>query len=387
MFPQEEQTAELLGFLCSKVAFYFLSLLAPTVNFQAGNVGDLPILPLKEQREIFIHLVEENCRISKEDWDCFETSWNFKGHPFMQIHLEYQENNLESCYRIWKQQADSRYKTLKQNEEEINQVLIRLYQLEDSITPEVVDRDIAIRKADLTRDVKLFLSYLIGCLFGRYHPLHSGIWYAGGQWNSQSEHEYAVKQNCLILREEEPSHAENDLASRIFVLLEHLFGSEQLEYNLSFIANALDSNSVNARQTIRTYLWRDFYKEHVRFYQKHPIYWQLNSGVDSGYKALIYMHRVNQKDLNGILHQLNLYAEQLEQQMTAQEFFDKKQRNRLIAKKDELYRYRRAYQASIEPLSRISMDDGVKENYAKFQNISIEDENGETYTVSLFTQI
>ena len=90
---------------------------------------------------------------------------------------------------------------------------------------------------------------------------------------------------------------------------------------------------------------------------------------------------------NGILHQLNLYAEQLEQQMTAQEFFDKKQRNRLIAKKEELYRYRRAYQASIEPLSRISMDDGVKENYAKFQNISIEDENGETYTVSLFTQI
>lgn len=387
MFPQEEQTAELLGFLCSKVAFYFLSLLAPTVNFQAGNVGDLPILPLKEQREIFIRLVEENCRISKEDWDCFETSWNFKGHPFMQIHLEYQENNLESCYRIWKQQADNRYKTLKQNEEEINQVLIRLYQLEDSITPEVVDRDIAIRKADLTRDVKLFLSYLIGCLFGRYHPLHSGIWYAGGQWNSQSEHEYAVKQNCLILREEEPSHAENDLASRIFVLLEHLFGSEQLEYNLSFIANALDSNSVNARQTIRTYLWRDFYKEHVRFYQKHPIYWQLNSGVDSGYKALTYMHRVNQKDLNGILHQLNLYAEQLEQQMTAQEFFDKKQRNRLIAKKEELYRYRRAFQASIEPLSRISMDDGVKENYAKFQNISIEDENGETYTVSLFTQI
>ena len=149
----------------------------------------------------------------------------------------------------------------------------------------------------------------------------------------------------------------------------------------------MDSNSVNARQTIRTYLWRDFYKEHVRFYQKHPIYWQLNSGVDSGYKALIYMHRVNQKDLNGILHQLNLYAEQLEQQMTAQEFFDKKQRNRLIAKKEELYRYRRAYQASIELLSRISMDDGVKENYAKFQNISIEDENGETYTVSLFTQI
>ena len=75
--------------------------------------------------------------------------------------------------------------------------------------------------------------------------------------------------------------------------MERLFGSEQLEKNLSFIANALDSNSANARQTIRTYLWRDFYKEHVRFYQKHPIYWQLNSGVDSGYKALIYIHRMN----------------------------------------------------------------------------------------------
>ena len=149
----------------------------------------------------------------------------------------------------------------------------------------------------------------------------------------------------------------------------------------------MDSNSVNARQTIRTYLWRDFYKEHVRFYQKHPIYWQLNSGVDSGYKALIYIHRMNQEDLNGFLNQLNVYVEQLEQQMAAQEAFDKKQRNRQIAKRDELCRYRRAYQASIEQLSRISMDDGVKQNYEKFQNIAIEDRNGETYTVSLFTKI
>ena len=383
MFPQEEQTAELLGFLCSKVAFYFLSLLAPTVNFQAGNVGDLPILPLMEQRETFVRLVEENCRISKEDWDCFETSWNFKGHPFMRIHLEYQENNLESCYRIWKQQADNRYKTLKQNEEEINRVLIRLYQLEDSITPEVVDRDIAIRKADLTRDVQLFLSYLVGCLFGRYHPSHSGIWYAGGGWNSQLEHEYLVKQNCLILREEESFHAEDDLASRIFSLLERLFGSEQLEHNLSFIANALDSNSVNARQTIRTYLWRDFYKEHVRLYQKHPIYWQLNSGVNSGYKALIYIHRINQADLNEISNQLNIY----DQQLTFQETFDKKQKNKQIAKRDELCRYHSAYQSSIEQLSHISLDDGVKQNYEKFQNISIEDRNGEIYMVSLFTKI
>ena len=383
MFPQEEQTAELLGFLCSKVAFYFLSLLAPTVNFQAGNVGDLPILPLMEQRETFVRLVEENCRISKEDWDCFETSWNFKGHPFMRIHLEYQENNLESCYRIWKQQADNRYKKLKQNEEEINRMLIRLYQLEDSITPEVVDRDIAIRKADLTRDVQLFLSYLVGCLFGRYHPSHSGIWYAGGGWNSQLEHEYLVKQNCLILREEESFHAEDDLASRIFSLLERLFGREQLEHNLSFIANALDSNSVNARQTIRTYLWRDFYKEHVRLYQKHPIYWQLNSGVNSGFKALIYIHRINQADLNEISNQLNIY----DQQLTFQETFDKKQKNKQIAKRDELCRYHSAYQSSIEQLSHISLDDGVKQNYEKFQNISIEDRNGEIYMVSLFTKI
>ena len=387
MFPQEEQTAEILGFLCSKVAFYFLSLLAPTVNFQAGNVGDLPILPLKEQREAFIHLVEENCRISKEDWDDFETSWNFKGHPFMQIHLKYQENDLEVCYQIWKQQADSRYEKLKQNEEEINQILILLYQLEDRVTPEVIDRDIAVRKADSVRDVKLFLSYLVGCLFGRYHPLKEGIWYAGSEWNSQTVHEYAVKRNCLILKENELSYGQDDLASRLFELIEDLFGSERLEHNLAFIANALDSNTLDARQTIRTYLWRDFYKEHIRLYQKHPIYWQLNSGADSGYKALIYIHRTNQEDLYEILNQLNQYEEQLEQQIMEQEVCGEKKKNRYMEKRNELYRYRRAYQASIERLSCISLDDGVKQNYAKFQNLSVADENGDTYLVSLFTKI
>lgn len=387
MFPQEEQTAEILGFLCSKVAFYFLSLLAPTVNFQAGNVGDLPILPLIEQRETFIRLVEENCHISKEDWDCFETSWNFKGHPFMQIHLEYQENDLESCYQIWKAQADNRYEKLKQNEEEINRILIHLYQLEDSVTAEVVDRDIAVRKADFGRDVKLFLSYLVGCLFGRYHPLNEGIWYAGGEWNSQTKHEYAVKQNCLILTENGLSYVKDDLASRLFELIERLFGSERLEHNLAFIADALDSNTLDARQTIRTYLWRDFYKEHVRLYQKHPIYWQLNSGADSGFKALLYIHRINQDDLYEILNQLNQCIKQLEKQMAEQENSRKKQKDRQTAKRNELRCYRRAYQAAIEQLSDILLDDGVKQNYAKFQNLSIEDENGEIHTVSLFTKI
>lgn len=365
LFPRQ-QIEELLAFLCSKVAFYFLSLLAPTVNFQAGNVGDLPILPSGEHGATLRRLALENCRISKQDWDSFEISWDFACHPFLAISRDFGEKNLQNCYRIWSEQTEKRYRTLRKNEEEINRIFIGLYGLGECVTPQVADRDIAIRRADLSRDAFLFLSYLVGCLFGRYHPDKSGIWYAGGNWNAQKAHRYTVKENFLQLSQTPLPNPQQDLAEQLFLLLEALFGKENFAQNVAFLASAFDPHSKDPKQTIRTYLWRDFYKEHVKMYRKCPIYWQLDSGKNGknvAFKGLFYLHRSHKPSFLKAEACLQAHIREL------------KRRNVSEAVLQQLFRYCRAYTAAIPALCDMDLNRGVQQNYAEFMRLPIEEDS------------
>lgn len=264
-------------------------------------------------------IVLENISISKTDWDSFETSWNFKVHPllnkeFNPMHLDVNtglpNKTIENAYEIWKAFANSNFNQLKANEEELNRIFMEIYGLEDKLTLEVSDKDITITKIFnskeeiyddikgnryiLTKEdvIKSFISYAVGCMFGRYSPDIEGLAYAGeefkeqlkienGEWKIRTEDGWisssidVAEDNVIVITDEE--YLGNDIVSRFVDFVRVCYGEESLEKNLKFIADALGGKGT-PREVIRNYFLKDFYSDHVRTYQKRPIYWLYNSG-------------------------------------------------------------------------------------------------------------
>lgn len=353
LFPPRERTGELLAFLCSKVAFYLLSLLAPTVNFQAGNVGSLPVLSMQEHRVELDALAEENCRMAKQDWDNFEVSWDFLMHPLLQISKELGLTRLLDCFAVWQQQAQRRYDTIYRNEVRINTLLIARYGLQEELEPEVAPRDISVRRAELARDLQELLSYLAGCLFGRYHPEQPGLWFAGGKWKGTP---FCASENCLLLAPEPLRDVQHDFAAQLISLLGRLFGKAQLSENLRFIARGLGFSGEPVR-AIYQYCYYHFYKDHLRRYKKRPIYWQLQNG---SCKALFYLHRVKRRDF--------LVWQQ-----------------HLLQQPGVVHReYLQAFEAALPKLCAMDLNCGVLQNYHAFQNLQVGNRE-EAQTISLLT--
>ncbi len=155
MFPKEH-TEYILAYLSSKAAFLFLSMIAPTVNFQVGNIASLPFVIDESRKEEVERLALENISISKQDWDSFELSWDFTAHPLTKKGL------LCNSFEQWSVECRNRYDALKRNEERINEIFIEIFGLQNELSPTVAERDIAIKKANLTKDVKSFISYITG---------------------------------------------------------------------------------------------------------------------------------------------------------------------------------------------------------------------------------
>src|SRR5690606_15820369 len=170
------------AYLCSKLSFKFLQYINPTLNFQVGNIGDLPIVFNEKEKSEIDRLAIQNINISKNDWDFFETSWNFKQHLFLTFRGE--AKTLEECYANWADHAEKQFQQLKKNEEELNRIFIELYGLQDELTPEVPDEEVTVRRADRVRDAKSFLSYCVGLMMGRYSLDVEGLAYAGGEWDA-----------------------------------------------------------------------------------------------------------------------------------------------------------------------------------------------------------
>src|SRR5699024_5941207 len=161
--------------LNSKIGSYILPLLNPTINVVPEDIRSIPIK--MELLTGVLDLTETNCILAKEDWDSFETSWDFQHHPLLR-----KVPTIAEAFDQWKAECDDRFDQLKANEEELNRIFIDIYGLQDELTPEVEDKDVTVRKADLGRDIRSFISYAVGCMFGRYSLAVEGLVYAGGEW-------------------------------------------------------------------------------------------------------------------------------------------------------------------------------------------------------------
>jgi hypothetical protein len=363
-----------LGLVNSKVVNELLKVLCPTVDFHEGPISKLPVILNTTVKSQVDNIVEQNIYISKTDWDSFESSWGFQRHPLIQP-----VSTIEEAFAQWKVECSKRFDQLKANEEELNRIFIDIYGLQDELVPEVEDKDVTVRKADLQRDIKSLLSYAVGCMFGRYSLDMEGLSYAGGDWD-ESKYKTFLPDVDGILPITDEEYLGDDIVTRLCSWLKVVYGEDTLEENLDFIAKALGGRGNSSREIIRSYFLKDFFKDHCKTYQKRPIYWLFDSGKQNGFKALIYLHRYTPDTIGNLrvdyLHKMQRVYESEIGRM--QDMIDHSTNAREVAaatkRKEKLQKQLkecRDYDEMIAhlALSRIELDldDGVKVNYRKMQ--------------------
>lgn len=387
-FNNDRMMFYILGYLNSKFSQEIIALLNPTLNTNISDITAQPLYygKLPEQEDMVINLVSQNIALSKADWDSFETSWDFTRHPFIKAITKYPNMMdigniyLAECYDIWAGECEERFEKLKANEEELNRIFIDIYGLQDELTPEVEDKDVTVRKADLSRDVRSFISYAVGCMFGRYSPTYDGLAYAGGTWDDGKYNIYKPDADGIIpICDDE--YFEDDMMGRFVEFVRVVYGDSSLEDNLRFIANALGGKG-QPKEVIRNYFLNDFYTDHCKIYQKRPIYWLFDSGKKNGFKCLIYLHRYQPDTIARI--RTDYVHEQQARYRTAIEGLEKqvaaatstservkltKQLNKVQAQDTELHQYEEKVHALADQMIKIDLDDGVKHNYEIFKDV------------------
>ena len=379
LFCNNEKTKYyLLGFMNSKIAASLLKILSPSMGFESGYLRKLPLIE-SDSLDSIVERVKHCIDGSNAEWDSFEVSWDFKKHPLLRC-----VSTISEAFTQWQAECEDRFNQLKANEEELNRIFIDIYGLQDELTPEVEDKDVTVRKADLQRDIKSLLSYAVGCMFGRYSLDVEGLAYAGGEWDSSKYQSYIPDaDNVIPITDEE--YLDDDIVSRLCAWLKAVYGADTLEENLDYIAKALGNKGSTSREIIRNYFLNDFFKDHCQTYSvtgsgKRPIYWLFDSGKQNGFKALVYLHRYTPDTIGNLridyLHKMQRVYESEINRM--QDMMDHSGNAREVAaaskRKDKLAKQLkecREYDEKIShlALSRIELDldDGVKVNYRKLQ--------------------
>ena len=386
-FTSKELLPYLLGLYNTPVIQCFLQMVSPTLDYHEGPLGKTPVI-IKTNEEIE-QLVERNIGLSRNDWDSFETSWDFQHHPLLR-----EVPTISEAFDQWQAECNDLFDQLKANEEELNHIFIDIYGLQDELTPEVEDKDVTVRKADLGRDIRSFISYAVGCMFGRYSLDVDGLAYAGGEWDKVNSSEggregslgcaskYASfpadKDNILPICDDE--YFEDDIVGLFVEFVKTVYGAETLDENLKFIADALGGKG-QPKDVIRNYFLNDFYADHCKIYQKRPIYWLFDSGKKNGFKALIYMHRY-QPDIIARIRTDYVHEQQaryrtaiadLEQRIanasTGERVKLNKKLTALQAQDTEIRTYEEKIHHLADQMISIDLDDGVKKNYAIFQDV------------------
>ena len=412
--------------LNSKIAAYYMTFLSPTLDFNQGAMGKLPVVLCDEEcRKKIEILSESNVNASKADWDSFETSWDFKTHPLVRCksfppkevaedakHHIVDMNMIQEAFTNWSNECYLRFEKLKANEEELNRIFIDIFGLQDELTPEVEDKDVTVRKADLQRDIKSLLSYAVGCMFGRYSIYKDGLLFAGEPYSLQAfvdklndrpgtvsaeelerayrnegvvvdEMFFPDKDNVIPITDEE--YLDDDIVARLCDWLKAVYGAATLEENLNFIAKALGNKGSTSREVIRNYFLNDFFKDHCQTYSvtgsgKRPIYWLFDSGKQNGFKALVYLHRYTPDTIGTLrvdyLHKMQRVYESEKARMqdmmdhtnnTREKAAAEKRRNKLQLQIDECQKYDEKISHLALARIELDLDDGVKVNYRKLQ--------------------
>ena len=390
--------------------------LAPTLDYSEGALLKLPydIRTHKNISEVAL----DNITICKDDWDAFEVSWDFRHHPLLR-----KVPTIAEAFDQWQIECVDRFNQLKANEEELNRIFIDIYGLQDELTPEVEDKDVTVRKADLGRDIRSFISYAIGCMFGRYSIYKTGLIYAGGDWNAaygnfpidkiklddsilhgSGFHTYGAPitdksviylkdptdmkdaeelwgvdaDNIITICSDE--YFKDDIVERFVEIVRIVYGADTLDANLKFIDDNLGGKG-QPKDVIRNYFLNDFYSDHCKIYQKRPIYWLFDSGKKNGFKALIYMHRY-QPDTIARIRTDYVHEQQaryrtaiadLEQRIanasTGERVKLNKKLTTLQAQDAEIRTYEEKIHHLADQMISIDLDDGVKKHYAIFQDV------------------
>ena len=416
----------ILGLVNTKVALSAFEYIAPTLNLTAGNMNKLPIII--SNSIVVDRLVVSSISLSRADWDSFETSWDFRKHPlidedlllsnmddsqeidsgkdlettpeieiFFDTGVDIVSSSIETCYEMYRDFTERQFNKLKSNEEELNRIFIEIYGLEDELTPDVEDKDVTVYRVFDSKDaipdsmkgsryaltkqdvIKSFISYAVGCMFGRYSLDVEGLAYAGGDWDDSK---YSIftpdKENIIPITDEE--YFKDDIVGLFVSFVKKVYGENTLEENLEFIADALDIKGNTPREIIRNYFIKDFFKDHVKTYQKRPIYWMFDSGKANGFKALIYLHRYDENTIGNLridyLHRIQrVYDNEIKRmQDTIDNSQDAREKTLAQKRKEKLIKQlkeTKEYDEKIAhlALARISLDldDGVKVNYEKLQ--------------------
>lgn len=414
----EDELYYAMALINSKAGLNYLSFISPTIDFKVGDIIQIPLI--RERIEDIIERSKRCVQISKIDWDSFETSWDFQHYPLIR-----KVPTIAEAFDQWQSECDERFNQLKANEEELNRIFIDIYGLQDELTPEVEDKDVTVRKADLERDIKSFISYAVGCMFGRYSLDVEGLAYAGGNYDSKYcrwirqlgdkateeidengklihggwagctrwEYDGVRKDGKWIPASFAPDtdniipicdddYFDDDIVGRFVEFVKTVYGADTLDENLKFIADALGGKG-QPKEVIRKYFLNSFYSDHCKIYQKRPIYWLFDSGKQNGFKALVYLHRYTPDTIGNLrvdyLHKMQrIYDSEINRM---QDTIDHSTNPREVAaatkRKEKLQKQLkecREYDEKIGhlALSRIelNLDDGVKNNYRKDQTAS-----------------
>ncbi|QHG20798.1 BREX-1 system adenine-specific DNA-methyltransferase PglX [Nostoc sp. ATCC 53789] len=382
-FCQSDMIFSLTGFLCSNVTSKLIQAINPTLNFSSGNVAVLPWI--SEKANIIkpkINSIVENCiNTYRQDWDNFETSWDFQTHPL----LRHNTKHLSEAFTIWQSKSETAFRELQQLEEENNRYWIEAYGLQDELTPEVPDDQITIRRADLNKDIRSLISYAVGCIMGRYSLDKPGLIHAGQPFDPTLHQTLSASSDAIIPITDQ-AYFDNDIVTRFIEFLRVAYSPETLTENLNFIANALIlKNGESAQERIRRYFLQEFISDHIQTYKKRPIYWLFTSGKKRAFGALLYLHRYSEDALARIRTdyvlelQVKLDGEiaRAQQQLdnTTSSAAKKAATNRLKelqAQQLELRDYQAKLQTQADARINLDLDDGVAYNYTRFKGLVYE---------------
>ncbi|MBN4069742.1 BREX-1 system adenine-specific DNA-methyltransferase PglX, partial [bacterium AH-315-G05] len=366
----------IMGLLASNLARYYMDMLNPTINIQVGDLKKIPVIMTKDVEKIDVinKIVNENIKLARDNWNMYEISWDFKEHPFMLF--DNKTKLVSESYENWFSHNQCNFDMLKSNEEKLNELYIEIYGLGNELKAEVDKKDITILLADYKKDIKSFISYAIGCMFGRYSLDQAGLIFAGGKFDIDKYAKYKpAKDNILLISEED--YFDNDVVCRFVEFIKTAFSQERLEENLKFIADGLNPKAKGtARQTIRTYFVKDFYLDHLKMYKKHPIYWMIDSGDSNGIKALFYIHRYDKSTIAKFrmdyLHEIQrAYENDIELTVNSTGAKDLKRVDILKKKLLEVIDFDKIVAHIAYQQIEIDLDNGVKRNYELFQSVEL----------------
>ena len=307
-----------------RIMLEYLSMLSPTLNLQVGDVKSIPLVDA--DRDNIEKMVQDNIDISKEDRDSFETSWDFQHHSLLR-----KVSTISVAFDQWQNECEDRFNQMKDNEEELNRIFIDIYGLQDELTPEVEDKDVTVRKADLGRDIRSFISYAVGCMFGHYSLDVDGLAYAGGEWDARKYVSFpADKDNIIPICDDE--YFEDDIVGLFVDFVKTVYGAETLDENSKFIADALGGKG--QPDTIARIRTDYVHEQQARYRTVIADLEQRIANASTGERV-----KLNKK-------------------LTA-----------LQAQDAEIRTYEEKIYHLADQMISIDLDDGVKKNYAIFQDV------------------